>query len=104
MVTVQSPPSARPKATERCALEQQADGEIAAQRDREIPGRHAIYYHPEPGGLVEAVETALRDKDRLRAMAFAARDHVLAHHTPRAIVDHVIETGLAAGERIKQCS
>ena len=65
---------------------------------RLIPGRHAIYYHPEPGGLVETVETALRDKDRLRAMAFAAREHVLAHHTPRAIVDRLIDTALAAGQ------
>jgi glycosyltransferase involved in cell wall biosynthesis len=58
-------------------------------------GRHVIYYNPEPGGLVRAVETALRDTEKLKQMAVAAREHVLRHHTPRALVDHVIESGLA---------
>ena len=60
-----------------------------------LDGRHVIYYHPEPGGLVHAVETALGDKEKLERMAIAAREHVLRHHTPRALVDHVIECGLA---------
>ncbi len=60
-----------------------------------IDGRHVIYYNPEPGGLVRAVESALGDKEKLRQMAIAAREHVLRYHTPRALVDHVIETGLA---------
>ncbi len=60
-----------------------------------LDGRHVIYYHPERGGLVHAVETALGDKEKLERMAIAAREHVLRHHTPRALVDHVIECGLA---------
>ena len=55
-----------------------------------------LYYNPEPGGLTRAVEAALADKERLKRMALAARAHVLAHHTPRALVDHVIECGLGA--------
>jgi glycosyl transferase family 1 len=61
-----------------------------------IDGHHVIYYAPEPGGLVHAVETALADKTKLERMARAAREHVLRWHTPRALVDHVIATGLAA--------
>jgi len=61
-----------------------------------IDGEHVIYYNPEPGGLVRAVERALADKAKLKQMAIAAREHVLRHHTPRALVDHVIETGLAS--------
>jgi hypothetical protein len=63
-----------------------------------VPGQHVIYYNPEPGGLVHAVETALRDKQRLERMASAAREHVLRYHTPRALVDHVIECGLAVNK------
>ena len=64
-----------------------------------VDGRHVIYYNPEPGGLVRAVETALADKHKLERMAIAAREHVLRYHTPRALVDHVIECGLASGCR-----
>jgi glycosyltransferase involved in cell wall biosynthesis len=63
-----------------------------------IDGRHVIYYNPEPGGLVRAVETALGDKERLKQMAIAAREHVLRYHTPRALVDHVVECGLAVNQ------
>ena len=63
-----------------------------------IKGRHVIYYPPEPGGLVHAAETALRDKEKLKEMAIAARGHVLRYHTPRALVDHVIECGLAVNQ------
>jgi hypothetical protein len=64
-----------------------------------IDGRHIIYYRPEAGGLVEAVETALADKTRLRQMAMAAREHVSRHHTPRAVVDYVIQSALAVRKR-----
>ncbi len=59
-----------------------------------LDGEHAFYYGVEAGGLTRAVETALADKQKLKRMAVAAREHVLTHHTPRAIVDHVIETAL----------
>jgi hypothetical protein len=67
-----------------------------------IEGRHIIYYRPEPGGLVEAVETALADKARLKQMAIAAREHVLRHHTPRAVVDYVVECGMAVSTKVKR--
>jgi glycosyltransferase involved in cell wall biosynthesis len=60
-----------------------------------LDGEHMIQYDVEPGGLVRAVEAALVDKERLRRMALAARQHVLEHHTLHALVDHVIETGLS---------
>jgi hypothetical protein len=59
-----------------------------------LNGEHAIYYDIEPGGLTRAVAAALADKERLRRMACAARDHVLTYHTPRAVVDYVIESAL----------
>ena len=59
-----------------------------------LDGEHAFYYGVEPGGLTRAVEAALADKGRLKRMAVAAREHALAHHTPRAIVDYVIEMTL----------
>jgi hypothetical protein len=60
--------------------------------------QHAVYCDPEPGGLVQAVEAALADKERLERMAIAAREHVLRYHTPRALVDHLIECGLAVNK------
>ena len=57
--------------------------------------QHAVYCDLEPGGLVRAVETALADKQKLERMAIAAREPVLRYHIPRALVDHVIECGLA---------
>ncbi|MBI3436794.1 MAG: glycosyltransferase family 1 protein [Proteobacteria bacterium] len=59
-------------------------------------GSHAFFYCVEPGGLTRTIVAALADKERLRAMAGAARDHVLAHHTPTALAAHVVEETLAA--------
>lgn len=59
-------------------------------------GEHVVEYEVEPGGLTRAIEAALADKDRLKQMAHAARQHALAHHVPTAVVDHVIEAGLSA--------
>jgi hypothetical protein len=61
-----------------------------------VEGEHAFYYDVEPGGLARAVEVALADKERLKRMARAGREHVRAHHTQRAIVDHVIEAALGS--------
>jgi hypothetical protein len=58
-------------------------------------GEHMIAYDIEPGGLTQAIEAALADKERLKRMAQAARQHALAHHVPTALVDHVIEAGLS---------
>jgi len=60
-------------------------------------GLHCFLYPLEDKGLADAVLEALRDKDRLRSMAAAARQHVLAHHTYAALCRHVVETAFAAG-------
>ncbi len=59
-------------------------------------GEHAFFHGPEDGELTRCIRAALRDKDRLRAMAAAARAHCLRHHSGEAIARHVIETTLAA--------
>lgn len=53
-------------------------------------GEHAVFYDVAPGELTRGVEDALRDKDQLRRMALAARDHVVAHHVGRAVIDYVV--------------
>jgi hypothetical protein len=60
-----------------------------------LQGTHAVYYEVEQGGLTRAAVSALADRPRLQTMALAARDHVLAHHTPEAIARHVVRTTLA---------
>lgn len=62
-----------------------------------IAGEHALYYDPEPGGLMRAVVAALQDKAALARIAEAGRAHVLAHHTPRALARYAIETARANG-------
>lgn len=61
-------------------------------------GRHAIIYDIEGDGLARAIRAALADKPRLSAMAAAAREHVLAHHTQAALCRYVLD-GLAALKR-----
>jgi hypothetical protein len=61
-----------------------------------IDGVHALYYDVEPGELARAVRAALADRDRLRAIGIAARDHVKTFHTPAAIARHVVETTISA--------
>jgi hypothetical protein len=65
-----------------------------------IEGVHAVYYDVEPGELTRAVRAALGDRDRLRAIGLAARDHVKAFHTPATIARHVVEMATPAfGDR-----
>ncbi|MDR3459439.1 MAG: glycosyltransferase [Verrucomicrobiae bacterium] len=64
-----------------------------------IAGEHAFYYDVEPGGLARAVRTALADRDRLMTMAAAAREHVLAWHTPQALARYIVETTLQMAGR-----
>jgi Glycosyl transferases group 1 len=61
-----------------------------------VEGVHAIHYDVEPGELTRTVRAALADRERLRAIGRAARDHVKAFHTPAAIARHVVETATAA--------
>jgi len=60
-----------------------------------IQDRHLIQYDIEGDGLSRAIEAALADKERLKRMALAAREHVRTHLTLRAVADHIIETGLS---------
>jgi hypothetical protein len=59
-----------------------------------VAGEHALYYDVEPGGLGRAVRAALLDRERLMAIAAAAREHVLAWHTPKALARYIVETTL----------
>lgn len=52
-------------------------------------GVHAFFYAPEGDDLKRVIRAALADKDKLREMARAGRDHVLRHHTPEAIFSYV---------------
>jgi len=55
-------------------------------------GEHAIYYDVEDNGLTAAIHWGLADKERLRAMADAGKNHVLVHHTAQAGADYVVRT------------
>src|SRR5260370_1003904 len=72
---------------------------LVKSRPHALPAPGSQPRSAEPAGLVRAVETGLGDKQQLERMALAAREHVLRYHTPRALVDHVIERGLASGCR-----
>lgn len=66
-----------------------------------VIGEQCLSYHPDEDRIVAIVGAALADKERLRAMALSARQHVLKHLTVRAIsVDllarHCGETGAEA--------
>ncbi len=57
-------------------------------------GVHCFYYDAEKDDLATVVRQALVDRDRLRTMAAAGREHVLRHHTFEAICRYVLETTL----------
>jgi hypothetical protein len=57
-------------------------------------GETAIFYDPEPGGLTRRVVSALERREELRVMGMAARGHVLAFHSAKARVDHMVATVL----------
>jgi hypothetical protein len=53
--------------------------------------RHCLVYYPdEEAGAVERVVAALSDKERLQAMALAARTHALSNLTERAITEALL--------------
>ncbi len=58
-------------------------------------GEHAIYYSVEGDDLRRAVTKALASRLSLEAMALAAREHVLRHHTLPKAVDHILDTVLS---------
>lgn len=59
-------------------------------------GVSAFFYDPEEGGLGRAIRRALLRRDDLAAVGQAARAHVMAHHTVKARVDHMLETATTA--------
>jgi glycosyltransferase involved in cell wall biosynthesis len=67
-------------------------------------GEHAFFYDPEDGELTRTILGALADKPRLAAMADAARDHVLAHHTARALATRVVSETLAVAATLPPTS
>ena len=60
-----------------------------------VDGEHCWLYDVSGDGLPATVRRALADPSRLAAMAAAARDHVLAHHTEAALCAHVVAATLA---------
>jgi hypothetical protein len=64
-----------------------------------IEGVHAIYYDVEPGELTRTVTAALADRERLRAIGAAARDHVRTFHTPAAIAQHIVDATAEIAEQ-----
>lgn len=59
-----------------------------------LHGRHCFYHDAEPGGLTRTLEGALSDREKLRPMAQAAREFVLAEHTFTALARYVVESTL----------
>ena len=55
-------------------------------------GVHCLYYRPEPGGLTEAIESALRDRDALLRIAEQGRAYILQHHTRSNLVRHILSS------------
>jgi hypothetical protein len=59
-----------------------------------LEGVHGLYYDVEPGGLERTVVSALANKERLKQMAMAAREHVFAHHIRSAYCEHILRVAL----------
>ncbi len=55
-----------------------------------LAGEHCLYYRPEKGGLTEAIESALRDREALLKIAEQGRAHILRHHTRSQLVRHIL--------------
>jgi hypothetical protein len=60
-----------------------------------LDGVHALFYPPEDGLLAPIIHQALADKDRLRRIADAGREHVLRHHLHTRLVEHIIALSTA---------
>jgi hypothetical protein len=64
-----------------------------------VHGVHALYYDPEPGSLRQVLSVALAEREKLSMLGAAARDHVLAYHTPTAIARYVAECAVCNEDR-----
>jgi hypothetical protein len=54
-------------------------------------GVHCFYYDPAWGSLAELLRSLLVNKNRLRHMAEAGRQHVLAHHTRASVARYMLD-------------
>jgi hypothetical protein len=54
-------------------------------------GIHALYYDPGGNGLSDAIQRALPDKERLRRIAIAGREHIRAYYAGAAFCEYVLE-------------
>jgi hypothetical protein len=61
-----------------------------------IHGVHCFYYAVEGDDLFQVIQAALTAKYRLKEMAAAAREHVLAHHTPNRVGDYILAESMSA--------
>jgi hypothetical protein len=61
-----------------------------------IHGVHCFYYAVEGDDLLRIIRAALADKKRLKQMALAAREHVLAHHTCDRVGAYVLTESMSA--------
>jgi hypothetical protein len=61
-----------------------------------IHGVHCFYYAVEGDDLFQTIRTALTAKYRLKQMAAAAREYVLAHHTPDQVGDYILAESMSA--------
>ena len=69
----------------------------APLRDKE----HVLLYSPEQGHLTQVIRSALADREGLRRMVQAGREHVLLYHTYQALRDYLlVETLRMAGENM----
>ena len=57
-----------------------------------VSGLHCLYYRPEKGGLTEAIESALRDRDALLRIAEQGRAYILQHHTRSNLVRYILSS------------
>jgi hypothetical protein len=53
-------------------------------------GEHCLYYRPETGGLSDAIESALKDHDRLSKIAEQGCAYVLQYHARSQLARHVL--------------
>jgi len=68
----------------------------APLRDKE----HVLLYSPEQGHLTQVIAQALTDRESLRRMARAGREHVLRHHTYQALRDYLLAETLQMGAEL----
>ena len=62
-------------------------------------GVHCFFYDPSCGGLSSVIRAALADKERLRGMGEAGREHVLKNHTHEAICTYILSRTIQRNDR-----